>query len=50
VQRAARKTQLPEEWVVRTRLKFGRKTGYEENMDNSMPHSTRTARMLHTHR
>jgi len=50
VQRAARKTHILTRGIgfVRTRPKFGCKTDYEENMDNSMPHSATAARMLHT--
>jgi len=42
-------TYLPEEQAIRTKSKFDRKTDYEQNMDTSMPHTTRAARTLHTH-
>jgi hypothetical protein len=41
-------TYLPEEQAVRAKPKFGHKADYEENMDTSMPHTTRVARILHT--
>ena len=41
-------TFLPQEQAIRTKPKFGCKTDYEENMDTSMAHTTRAARILHT--